>query len=67
VLLFSTCYCFLFFFHFAFWSRLLFLSRFGGRQVQAIEDDGSVNHASVRDLEADAVRLEQFGAELEAE
>uniref|UniRef100_A0A2N9GCG5 RRM domain-containing protein n=1 Tax=Fagus sylvatica TaxID=28930 RepID=A0A2N9GCG5_FAGSY len=40
---------------------------FGGKQVQAIEDDGSVNHASVRDLEADAVRLEQFGAELEAE
>ncbi|KAL5580101.1 hypothetical protein UlMin_012543 [Ulmus minor] len=40
---------------------------FGGRQVHASEDDGSVNHASVRDLEADAVRLEQFSAELEAD
>ncbi|KAG7028435.1 HIV Tat-specific factor 1 [Cucurbita argyrosperma subsp. argyrosperma] len=40
---------------------------FGGRQIHASEDDGLVNHASVRDLEADAVRLEQFGSELEAD
>lgn len=40
---------------------------FGGRQIHASEDDGSVNHALVRDLEEDAVRLEQFGSELEAE
>ncbi|KAM6550172.1 hypothetical protein CsatB_021848 [Cannabis sativa] len=40
---------------------------FGGRQIHASEDDGLVNHANVRDLDADAKRLEQFGAELEAE
>jgi HIV Tat-specific factor 1 len=40
---------------------------FGGRQVHATEDDGTVNHALVRDLDHDAERLEQFGAELEAE
>ncbi|KAJ6350470.1 hypothetical protein OIU78_006605 [Salix suchowensis] len=39
---------------------------FGGRQINACEDDGLINHASVRDLEEDAARLEQFGAELEA-
>lgn len=43
------------------------LGRFGGRQIHASEDDGLVNHALVRDLEADAVRLEQFGSELEAD
>ncbi|KAJ4836478.1 hypothetical protein Tsubulata_043928 [Turnera subulata] len=40
---------------------------FGGRQIHASEDDGSVNHAQIRDFDADAARLEQFGAELEAE
>ncbi|KAI4364778.1 hypothetical protein MLD38_020828 [Melastoma candidum] len=40
---------------------------FAGRQVHASEDDGSVNHALVRDLEAEVSRLEQFGAELEAD
>ncbi|KAL4557317.1 hypothetical protein LXL04_035491 [Taraxacum kok-saghyz] len=40
---------------------------FGGRQVHASEDDGLVNHASVRDLDYDAEQLEKFGAELEAE
>lgn len=40
---------------------------FGGKQVHASIDDGSVNHASLRDEEYDAARLEQFGAELEAE
>ncbi|XP_068340980.1 splicing factor U2AF-associated protein 2-like isoform X2 [Pyrus communis] len=40
---------------------------FGGRQIRASEDDGLVNHASVRNLDEDAARLEQFGAELEAE
>lgn len=41
--------------------------RFGGRQIHASEDDGSVNHSLVRDLEEDAKQLEKFGAELEAE
>ncbi|CAA7405314.1 unnamed protein product [Spirodela intermedia] len=40
---------------------------FGGRQIHASEDDGLVNHARVRDLQADDSRLEQFGAELEAD
>lgn len=40
---------------------------FGGRQIHASEDDGLVNHALVRNLDEDAVRLEQFGAELEAD
>ncbi|KAK1371953.1 splicing factor U2AF-associated protein 2 [Heracleum sosnowskyi] len=40
---------------------------FGGRQIQASEDDGLVNHAAIRDLEYDAKRLEEFGAELEAD
>ncbi|KAJ0977064.1 hypothetical protein J5N97_012538 [Dioscorea zingiberensis] len=40
---------------------------FGGRQIHASEDDGSINHAQIRDYDADAARLEQFGAELEAE
>ncbi|XP_024926271.1 splicing factor U2AF-associated protein 2 isoform X2 [Ziziphus jujuba] len=38
---------------------------FGGRQIHASEDDGAVNHALIRDLDADAMRLDQFGAELE--
>lgn len=45
---------------------VLLLFRFGGRQIDASEDDGLINHASVRDLDEDAARLEQFGAELEA-
>ncbi|XP_031119722.1 splicing factor U2AF-associated protein 2-like [Ipomoea triloba] len=40
---------------------------FAGRQVNASEDDGSVNHALVRDWEGEAERLEKFGAELETE
>ncbi|KAL2325267.1 hypothetical protein Fmac_024325 [Flemingia macrophylla] len=40
---------------------------FGGRQIHASEDDGSVNHALIRDLDGDAIRLEQFGAELEGD
>ncbi|KAI8556001.1 hypothetical protein RHMOL_Rhmol05G0218900 [Rhododendron molle] len=40
---------------------------FGGKQIHASEDDGSVNHAKVRDLVEDAKQLEKFGAELEAE
>ncbi|GMN59785.1 hypothetical protein TIFTF001_028878 [Ficus carica] len=40
---------------------------FGGKQIHASEDDGVINHTLVRDLDADAVRLEQFGSELEAE
>jgi hypothetical protein len=60
------------FFYFAFCilhfgQGFLFLFRFGGRQIHASEDDGLVNHALVRDLDYDAARLEQFGAELEAD
>ncbi|XP_010930277.1 splicing factor U2AF-associated protein 2 isoform X2 [Elaeis guineensis] len=40
---------------------------FGCRQIRAREDDGSVNHALVRDLDEEVSRLEQFGAELEAD
>ncbi|KAL3653983.1 hypothetical protein CASFOL_003664 [Castilleja foliolosa] len=40
---------------------------FGGKQIQAIIDDGSVNHTLIRDLEDETDRLEKFGAELEAE
>lgn len=40
-------------------------SRFGGRQVSACEDDGTVNHALIRDLDEEAMRLEKFVAELE--
>ncbi|XP_068647899.1 splicing factor U2AF-associated protein 2-like isoform X2 [Aristolochia californica] len=40
---------------------------FGGRQLHASEDDGSINHAQVRDLSEDAARLEQFGKELEGD
>lgn len=43
------------------------VDRFGGRQIHASVDDGSINHAQIRDYDADAARLEQFGAELEAE
>lgn len=45
----------------------LLLFRFGGRQIDASEDDGLINHALVRDHDEDAARLEQFGAELEAD
>lgn len=41
--------------------------RFGGRQIHASEDDGSVNHALIRDIDAEMSRLEQFGAELDAD
>ncbi|GMH13053.1 hypothetical protein Nepgr_014894 [Nepenthes gracilis] len=40
---------------------------FGGRQVSAIEDDGSVNHSLIRDWNEEEERLEKFAAELEAE
>ncbi|XP_011077112.1 splicing factor U2AF-associated protein 2 isoform X3 [Sesamum indicum] len=40
---------------------------FGGKQIHASIDDGSVNHALVRDLEEETDRLEKFGAELEAD
>lgn len=39
--------------------------RFGGKQIQASEDDGTVNHAAIRDLDEEAARLEKFAAELE--
>lgn len=41
--------------------------RFAGKQVHASVDDGSVNHALVRDLDEETDRLERFGAELENE
>ncbi|KAK4849907.1 hypothetical protein QYF36_001984 [Acer negundo] len=40
---------------------------FGGKQIHASEDDGLINHTTIRDLDADAKRLEEFGAELEAD
>lgn len=40
---------------------------FAGRQIHASEDDGSVNHALVRDIDEETDRLEKFGAELEAD
>ncbi|PKA66716.1 Splicing factor U2af large subunit B [Apostasia shenzhenica] len=40
---------------------------FGGRQIHASEDDGTVDHSRIRDFDADAQRLEQFAAELEAD
>ncbi|KAK3136063.1 hypothetical protein QOZ80_5BG0427520 [Eleusine coracana subsp. coracana] len=39
---------------------------FGGRQIQASEDDGSVNHALIRDYDAEVSRLDRFGEELES-
>lgn len=47
--------------------NFFFPFRFGGRQIHASEDDGVVNHAMIRDWDEDAARLEQFGAELEAD
>lgn len=40
---------------------------FGGRQIQASEDDGLVNHAMVRDEQYEEEQLERFAAELDAE
>ncbi|XP_074310640.1 uncharacterized protein LOC141646650 [Silene latifolia] len=40
---------------------------FGGREIHAVEDDGSVNHSLIRDQHAEEERLEKFAAELEAE
>ncbi|XP_021734324.1 splicing factor U2AF-associated protein 2-like isoform X1 [Chenopodium quinoa] len=40
---------------------------FGGRQIHAVEDDGSVNHSLLRDYDDEGQRLEKFAAELEAE
>ncbi|KAM7272799.1 hypothetical protein ACFE04_027463 [Oxalis oulophora] len=38
---------------------------FGGRQVKACEDDGTINHSAIRDMNEETERLERFGAELE--
>ncbi|KMT14698.1 hypothetical protein BVRB_4g074650 [Beta vulgaris subsp. vulgaris] len=40
---------------------------FGGKQIHAVEDDGSVNHALLRDYDDEGERLKKFAAELEAE
>ncbi|KAI3459105.1 hypothetical protein Pfo_015768 [Paulownia fortunei] len=40
---------------------------FGGKQIHASMDDGSINHALIRDLVEETDRLEKFGAELEAD
>ena len=48
-------------------ARPLLWCRFGGRQIEARVDDGSVKYSQVRDEEEEEKRLEQFGAELEAE
>ncbi|KAI5060404.1 hypothetical protein GOP47_0024824 [Adiantum capillus-veneris] len=39
---------------------------FGGKKVEALEDNGSVNYAQI-DAAEEAARLEKFGAELEAD
>jgi HIV Tat-specific factor 1 len=45
---------------------VLFLPcRFGGRQIHASEDDGSINHSLIRDYDAEVSRLDRFGEELE--
>ncbi|KAJ0977119.1 hypothetical protein J5N97_012593 [Dioscorea zingiberensis] len=36
--------------------------KFGGRQIHAAKMIASINHAQIRDYDADAARLEQFGA-----
>uniref|UniRef100_A0A0A9G0Q0 Uncharacterized protein n=1 Tax=Arundo donax TaxID=35708 RepID=A0A0A9G0Q0_ARUDO len=38
---------------------------FGGRQIHASEDDGSVNHTLIHDYDAEVARLDRFGEELE--
>ncbi|XBI93116.1 hypothetical protein VPH35_030036 [Triticum aestivum] len=38
---------------------------FGGKQIHASEDDGSIKHALIRDYDAEVSRLERFGEELE--
>ncbi|XP_024358078.1 splicing factor U2AF-associated protein 2 [Physcomitrium patens] len=40
---------------------------FGGKQIEAFEDPGTVNYALVRDVAEEESRLEQFGRELEAD
>ena len=45
--------------------RFFLPCRFGGRQIHASEDDGSVNHALIRDYDAEVSRLDRFGEELE--
>ncbi|KAG6502420.1 hypothetical protein ZIOFF_042313 [Zingiber officinale] len=40
---------------------------FGGKQIHASIDNGSINHALIRDIDAEVSRLEQFGAELDAD
>uniref|UniRef100_A0A0D3E727 RRM domain-containing protein n=1 Tax=Brassica oleracea var. oleracea TaxID=109376 RepID=A0A0D3E727_BRAOL len=37
------------------------------REIHTSLDDGSVNHAAVRDFDSEAEWLDQFAAELEAE
>ncbi|CAF1886637.1 unnamed protein product [Brassica napus] len=46
---------------------LLCECRYSKRQLHASLEDGSVNHAAVRDFDLEAERLDQFAAELEAE
>ena len=58
---------YLFSYPFFLYNLIYILFRFGGKQIHASEDDGSINHALVRDLGDDAERLEKFGAELETE
>ena len=45
---------------------LVYRCRFGGRQIEAVEDDGLVNYAEM-DAADEERRLENFGAELEAD
>ncbi|KAL8166228.1 hypothetical protein V2J09_007727, partial [Rumex salicifolius] len=38
---------------------------FGGKQIGAVMDDGSINHSLIRDMESEEERLERYAAELE--
>lgn len=46
---------------------LLCECRYAKRQIHASLDDGSVNHAAVRDFDLEPEWLDQFAAEVEAE
>jgi hypothetical protein len=41
------------------------LCRFGGKQIHASEDDGTIKHALIRDYDGEVSRLDRFGEELE--
>ncbi|KAL9254085.1 17S U2 SnRNP complex component HTATSF1-like protein [Drosera capensis] len=40
---------------------------FGGKQINAVEDDSSIDHSKIRDCEVEEERLERFSAAIEAD